>query len=107
MTRLRTVPPLPRPLARAGREHRAGEHEREADRHAGGELLVEHHTPRTAATAGLTYVITVARTGPISAISLKKRMNASAVQMTASVTTEATTSKDGNVDGRENAANGA
>ena len=45
-------------------------------------------TPSTAATAGFTYVITVARTGPTSAIRAKKTMNASAVQIVASPITE-------------------
>src|SRR5262245_26033275 len=52
-------------------------------------------TPSTAATAGLTYVITVARTGPISAMRAKKMRKASAVQTTARVTTDATTDADG------------
>ena len=64
-------------------------------------------TPSTAATAGLTYVITVARTGPVSAINWKKRTKASAVQTTASATTEAFTFQPGNCDGKENAAKGA
>src|SRR5262245_39012896 len=64
-------------------------------------------TPSTAATAGLTYVMTVARTGPISPIRAKKSRNAKAVQTTASATTDATTRPDGVVDGREKAAIGA
>src|ERR1700683_8696 len=46
-------------------------------------------TPSTTATAGLTYVITVARTGPDSAIRAKKSTNARAVQTIPSATTEA------------------
>src|SRR5689334_6471532 len=64
-------------------------------------------TPSTAATAGLTYVITVARTGPTSAISAKKTRNASAVHTTASPTTDSTTCADGIVAGHLTAANGA
>ena len=52
-------------------------------------------TPSTAATAGLTYVMTVARTGPISAISAKKTRNAIAVQTTASTRIDASASADG------------
>ena len=52
-------------------------------------------TPSTAATAGLTYVMTVARTGPISAISAKKTRNAIAVQTTASTRMDASASADG------------
>src|SRR4051812_47782782 len=64
-------------------------------------------TPSTAATAGLTYVITVARTGPTSAIKAKKTRNASAVQTTASPSTDSTTCDEGTVDGQRIAANGA
>src|SRR5437773_6705112 len=63
-------------------------------------------TPSTAATAGLTYVITVARTGPASAISCVKRTNATAVQATARPTTEASTFQPGKLLGSEKAANG-
>ena len=63
-------------------------------------------TPSTAATAGLAYVITVARTGPISAISLKKTTNASAVQTIPSPTTDAATFQPGTSSGSESAANG-
>ena len=60
-----------------------------------------------AATAGLTYVITVARTGPISAINRKKRRNAIAVQTTASTATEPITARLGTECGHCNAATGA
>jgi hypothetical protein len=63
-------------------------------------------TPSTAATAGFTYVITVARTGPISAISAKKSRKASAVQTTASPTTEPTAAADGSICGRLKATTG-
>jgi hypothetical protein len=48
-------------------------------------------TPSTAATAGLTYVKTVARTGPTSAISAKKITKASAVQTMLRPSTDAIT----------------
>src|SRR5205823_4583912 len=64
-------------------------------------------TPRRPATAGLMYVITVARAGPTSAISAKKTRNASAVQTTARPATDSTTCADGVDDGQRVAANGA
>src|SRR5206468_10770960 len=64
-------------------------------------------TPRTAATTGLTYVITVARTGPTSAMSAKKSKKASAVQTTARPTTDSSTCADGLEAGQCVAANGA
>jgi hypothetical protein len=63
-------------------------------------------TPSTAATAGFTYVITVARTGPTSAISAKKQTNAIAVHTTASPTTEPIAFADGVSVGRVKAAIG-
>jgi hypothetical protein len=51
-------------------------------------------------------VITVARTGPASAISWKKRTNASAVQTTASPTIDATTLASGTCVGKLNTAIG-
>jgi hypothetical protein len=42
--------------------------------------------PSTIATAGFTYVITVARAGPTSAMSAKNTMNAAAVHNTPSPT---------------------
>ena len=45
-------------------------------------------TPRSAATAGLRYVTTVARTGPTWSISAQKRRKADAVQTTARIRTE-------------------
>src|SRR5690606_1707434 len=57
-------------------------------------------TPRTTATAGLMYVITVARTGPASSISLKKIRNATAVQSTPSTTIEMVASAGGQAGGR-------
>ena len=64
-------------------------------------------TPSAAATAGFTYVITVARTGPISPISAKNRRNATAVQTTASPITDASAAADGVSSGRRKAAIGA
>src|SRR5262249_55640995 len=48
-------------------------------------------TPSATATAGLTYVMTVARTGPTSSIRAKKTRNATAVHTTASTRTAAST----------------
>ena len=64
-------------------------------------------TPSTAATAGLTYVITVARSGPTSAISAKKMRKAAAEQTTARPATDSTTCADGIADGQWVAASGA
>jgi len=52
-------------------------------------------------------VITVARTGPISAIKAKKRRKATAVQTTARPSTDPITFPDGSVAGKLNAAMGA
>ena len=52
-------------------------------------------TPSTAATAGLTYVMTVARTGPASRMSAAKTTNARAVQTMPSMTSETSASRDG------------
>jgi hypothetical protein len=52
-------------------------------------------TPSVTATAGLTYVMTVERTGPTSSMSLKNTRNAIAVHSTARVSTEAITFADG------------
>lgn len=54
----------------------------------------------TAATAGLTYVITVARTGPISLMSSANTRKAAAVHTTARAITAATTSAEGHVAGQ-------
>jgi hypothetical protein len=51
--------------------------------------------------------MTVARTGPTSAMSAKNRRNATAVHTTASPTTDHTTFSAGTADGKANAANGA
>jgi len=64
-------------------------------------------TPSTAATAGFTYVITIARTGPTSLISAKKIRNAAAEQTTARPKTDSTTWAEGNLEGQLAAASGA
>src|ERR671937_746845 len=51
--------------------------------------------------------MTVARTGPTSAISAKKSRNAAAEQTTARPTTDSTTCADGICPGHRNAASGA
>src|SRR5439155_13550366 len=63
-------------------------------------------TPRIAATAGLTYVMTVARTGPISSMRAANARNAAAVHTTARIRTDATTLEDGRTDGSCTAAIG-
>jgi len=63
-------------------------------------------TPRTAATAGLTYVNTIGRTGPASAISAKKTRNATAVQRTDRPATDASTRPEGIDSGAERNAAG-
>jgi hypothetical protein len=52
-------------------------------------------TPSSAATAGLTYVIRLERTGPPSATSAKKSTKAIVVQTRASVAIDAITRPDG------------
>src|SRR5205823_11051378 len=69
-------------------------------------LSLRSNTPTTAATAGLTYVMTVARTGPTSAMSAKKTRNAAAEQTTARPTTDSTTCADGIFAGQCVAASG-
>src|SRR5215204_3223315 len=63
-------------------------------------------TPSARATTGFTYVITVARLGPTSAISLKKNRNASAEQISPSTTIDASASADGVESGRSASAKG-
>ncbi|MCT9079278.1 hypothetical protein N4G65_22365 [Streptomyces fulvoviolaceus] len=63
--------------------------------------------PAATATAGLTYVNTVARVGPTSLISSRKAMKASAVQITPRPAREANTSAEGTVEGQVTAAAGA
>ena len=58
-------------------------------------------TPRAMATAGLTYVMTVALAGPTSAMRAKKTRKASAVQMRARPSTESQASADGGRLGRD------
>ncbi len=56
-------------------------------------------TPSSTATAGFTYVITVDRAGPTSAMSWKKTRNATAVQITARPSTASVTRADGQAPG--------
>nr|WP_189986424.1 hypothetical protein [Streptomyces capoamus] len=63
--------------------------------------------PAATATAGLTYVITVARLGPASLISSRNATKATAVQITPSPARAASTVGPGTADGRVSAAAGA
>ncbi|MDX2907671.1 hypothetical protein PV517_03035 [Streptomyces griseiscabiei] len=63
--------------------------------------------PAATATAGLTYVKTVARVGPTSRISSRKATKASAVQITPRATREIRADEEGSADGRVRAAAGA
>nr|WP_244207184.1 hypothetical protein [Streptomyces swartbergensis] len=63
--------------------------------------------PAATATAGLTYVITVARVGPASLISSRKATKAIAVHSTPSPARAARTSGAGTEDGQVSAAAGA
>src|SRR5579859_7345764 len=56
--------------------------------------------PRATATAGLRKVMTVARAGPTSAMSMKNRMSAAAVHTAASTAREASTRAGGSACGR-------
>ena len=62
---------------------------------AGVNVSLRTSTPRKAATAGLTYVITVERTGPISATSAAKTRKAAAVHTTPRTTMEIRTLVEG------------
>nr|WP_235457497.1 hypothetical protein [Streptomyces olivochromogenes] len=63
--------------------------------------------PAATATAGLTYVNTVARVGPASLISSRKAMKASAVHRTPRPARAVRVCADGTVDGQVTAAAGA
>nr|WP_240203619.1 hypothetical protein [Streptomyces actuosus] len=63
--------------------------------------------PAATATAGLTYVITVARVGPASLISSRKATNATAVQITPRPASAASTDTEGVWAGQVAAAAGA
>ncbi|UUA09031.1 hypothetical protein NNW99_27320 [Streptomyces sp. CRCS-T-1] len=63
--------------------------------------------PAATATAGLTYVKTVARVGPASLISSRKATKAIAVQTTPRAASAARTEGEGMVDGQVIAAAGA
>ena len=58
-----------------------------------------HATPNPIATAGFTYVITVARGAPASAMSAKNTTNPSAVQTTPSTITANRADVDGRAEG--------
>ena len=64
-------------------------------------------TPSTTATAGFTYVMTVARMGPTSAIKAKKAMKATAVHTTASPAIEASAEAESAAVGLWRTASGA
>ncbi|WP_239158049.1 hypothetical protein [Streptomyces sp. SID13726] len=66
-----------------------------------------NRTPATTATAGLTYVITVALVGPTSLISSRKATNATAVQITPRPASDARTEAEGTEEGQVTAAAGA
>nr|WP_063786385.1 hypothetical protein [Streptomyces acidiscabies] len=63
--------------------------------------------PAATATAGLTYVMTVERVGPISLISSRKATKAIAVQITPRPAREARTVAEGISEGQVAAAKGA
>nr|WP_248845332.1 hypothetical protein [Streptomyces griseorubiginosus] len=64
-------------------------------------------TPATTATAGLTYVITVALVGPTSLISSRNATNATAVQITPRPASATRTEVEGREEGHVSAAPGA
>jgi hypothetical protein len=63
---------------RACREPAARQHEHKAPERRDGDRFAKEDGPSTTATAGFTNVINVARIGPTSAISAKKKTNATA-----------------------------
>ncbi|MFB8771169.1 hypothetical protein VSS16_00150 [Streptomyces broussonetiae] len=63
--------------------------------------------PAATATAGFTYVMTVARVGPASLISSRKATNAIAVQTTPRAARDSRTSVEGSVEGAVISAAGA
>nr|WP_251829137.1 hypothetical protein [Streptomyces sp. ATCC 21386] len=63
--------------------------------------------PAATATAGLTYVKTVALVGPTSRISSRKATKANAVQITPRAAREIRAEVEGSTDGRVTAAAGA
>ncbi|MCI3270111.1 hypothetical protein MQP27_03175 [Streptomyces sp. 7R015] len=66
-----------------------------------------NRAPAATATAGLTYVKTVARVGPTSLISSKKATKARAVQIAPRASRDTRTDVDGMADGQVIAAAGA
>ncbi|WSW74237.1 hypothetical protein OG390_15185 [Streptomyces sp. NBC_00996] len=78
-----------------------------AARVPGVRLSSRNSAPAATATAGLTYVITVALVGPASLISSRKATKATAVQMMPRPTRADRTSADGTSAGQVAAAAGA
>nr|WP_067363186.1 hypothetical protein [Streptomyces olivochromogenes] len=78
-----------------------------AARTPGVRLSSRKAAPAATATAGLTYVITIARVGPASLISSRKATKATAVQMTPRPAREARTCGEGGEEGQVAAAAGA
>nr|WP_105973281.1 hypothetical protein [Streptomyces geranii] len=66
-----------------------------------------NRAPAATATAGLTYVKTVARVGPTSLINSRNATKARAVQTTPRTASAASTSVEGSADGRVTIAAGA
>ncbi|MEE1766360.1 hypothetical protein PUR53_46250 [Streptomyces sp. SP18BB07] len=74
---------------------------------AGVRRSSRNRAPAATATAGLTYVKTVARVGPTSLISSRNATKARAVQITPRAAREIRAGVDGRVDGRVRDAAGA
>ncbi|MBD9703184.1 hypothetical protein IHE56_14010 [Streptomyces sp. ID01-12c] len=74
---------------------------------AGVRCSSRNRAPAATATAGLTYVKTVARVGPTSRISSRNATKASAVQITPRAARDTRAEVDGRVEGRVRAAAGA
>ncbi|WP_237517774.1 hypothetical protein [Streptomyces sp. SID7804] len=74
---------------------------------AGVRASSKNSAPAATATAGLTYVMTVARVGPASLISSRKATKATAVQMTPRPASAVRVSAEGIRVGRVSAAAGA
>nr|WP_301652197.1 hypothetical protein [Streptomyces arenae] len=70
-------------------------------------LSSRKRAPAATATAGLTYVMTVERVGPISLMSSRKATKATAVHRTPSARRERSAFVEGRVEGRVTAAAGA
>ncbi|MDX3519748.1 hypothetical protein PV725_17595 [Streptomyces scabiei] len=77
------------------------------DRIAGVRRSSRNTAPAATATAGLTYVKTVARVGPTSRISSRNATNARAVQITPRAAREIRAGGEGSVEGAVRVAAGA